>query len=196
MNQLKFFKHTLIEELSISDLQVKFADHHRLGVFARKGCVCVTCGKVGTRLLKSVDRGGAVHIDPYTDDLVPITIDHILPKSRGGENHIDNYQPMCFPCNNKKGNGMRNHNPSKVRKVDMNAFTKASEVDSNLLVGMRVYRITKYAHVHKSVGVVDSVGKNPHSGQPAAIVLKNSKVSYYDLSKSLYVENTQLVTSN
>jgi len=35
---------------------------------------------------------------------VLMTIDHILPKSRGGGNNINNYQPMCQPCNSKKGN--------------------------------------------------------------------------------------------
>ena len=32
------------------------------------------------------------------------TVDHIVPKSRGGTDHIDNLQLLCNFCNSKKGN--------------------------------------------------------------------------------------------
>lgn len=31
-----------------------------------------------------------------------ITVDHVVPLSMGGKNTIDNLQPLCNPCNNKK----------------------------------------------------------------------------------------------
>lgn len=34
----------------------------------------------------------------------PLTIDHILPRSRGGEDSWENLVTACFSCNNKKGN--------------------------------------------------------------------------------------------
>jgi 5-methylcytosine-specific restriction endonuclease McrA len=31
-----------------------------------------------------------------------ITKDHIIPRSKGGKDILDNYQPMCIICNSKK----------------------------------------------------------------------------------------------
>lgn len=31
-----------------------------------------------------------------------LTKDHMLPRARGGETHIDNIVPACYKCNQKK----------------------------------------------------------------------------------------------
>ena len=33
-----------------------------------------------------------------------LTIDHVIPASKGGKNNFDNCVTACQPCNNKKGN--------------------------------------------------------------------------------------------
>ena len=35
---------------------------------------------------------------------VPLELDHLLPRSRGGSNRVSNLAPACHPCNQKKGN--------------------------------------------------------------------------------------------
>lgn len=91
------------EELSFDQLKTTYKDHRRLRVFAKKGCACVRCNKVGTRLIVGQSFTGSLHVDLYTDDLILMTIDHILPKSKGGNNDISNLDPMCGPCNWSKG---------------------------------------------------------------------------------------------
>lgn len=53
----------------------------RKGVFARDEGACQYCG---------------------ADD-VPLTLDHVVPRSRGGDSGWNNLVTCCVPCNNKKG---------------------------------------------------------------------------------------------
>lgn len=40
----------------------------------------------------------------YCGDRNKISLDHVLPLSRGGKDTWENLVTACFPCNNKKGN--------------------------------------------------------------------------------------------
>lgn len=46
--------------------------------------------------------GGACLRCERTD--VRLTVDHVIPLSKGGDNSIQNIQPLCGPCNSSKGN--------------------------------------------------------------------------------------------
>jgi 5-methylcytosine-specific restriction endonuclease McrA len=94
----------------------------RYKLFA-KNRYCVTCGTEGLyyameRTVKRRPDGTVTpmsqgfHFNLYGKNAdgeeVMITKDHIVPKSKGGPNRLDNYQTMCFICNVEKGNRHEN----------------------------------------------------------------------------------------
>jgi 5-methylcytosine-specific restriction endonuclease McrA len=81
----------------------------RYMTFYQKGCKCCVCGKEGTHF--TLDDSGSDnplrrHFNLRADDGTLMTKDHIIPKSRGGRDHISNMQTMCCVCNKAKGNYM------------------------------------------------------------------------------------------
>jgi hypothetical protein len=102
--QILGHKYTFHELLDITLLQTKFSTHRRLRVFFHHGTTCInnSCSKEGIYLIKAKNNAGGFHIDLYTENFEMMTIDHIIPKSKGGNNDINNLQPMCNTCNTKK----------------------------------------------------------------------------------------------
>lgn len=92
----------------------------RLPVYKSKGVEC-RCGRVGeyyavevfhrdtrTKQWKSGEVPQPVaHLNLYGNDPdgteFMMTIDHIIPKAKGGGNGLSNLVPMCSECNRKKG---------------------------------------------------------------------------------------------
>ena len=82
----------------------------RYQVFFTKGLRCVACGIEGKFFAKEKGHGSSqdrYHLNLYAinenDEEVLMTKDHIIPKSLGGKNTLDNLQPMCQFCNSRKG---------------------------------------------------------------------------------------------
>ena len=61
-------------------------------IFARDGGRCVYCG------IAVVRRGPGLHRAPHL-----ATLDHVIPRSRGGSTRADNLVLSCAACNNARG---------------------------------------------------------------------------------------------
>lgn len=110
-------KRQILDSLDIKDPVDldPFKKSWRLRVFNKKGCSCVSCKKAGTILIKSLDKGGGAHWDLFAQDGTMLTVDHILPKSKGGKNNLENLQPMCYDCNTEKGDKYANSDATNAQ---------------------------------------------------------------------------------
>lgn len=62
----------------------RFTHEDWLKIKQQYGCKCVICG--------------------INENILPLTIDHVIPVTKGGSNWPSNLQPLCQPCNSRKGN--------------------------------------------------------------------------------------------
>jgi len=96
-----------INGLNYKLILLRYTSKPKLKTFI-KGTNCVCCGLEGKRFVLMQKQK---HIQPslqlfseYDNKSVLMTIDHIIPKSKGGINRSSNYQTMCSNCNSIKGN--------------------------------------------------------------------------------------------
>ena len=103
-----------------------------------KSLACASCDLVGTFFALERDKAAARRDGPYHFNLyalrpdgseVLMTKDHVVPRSKGGKDHISNYVTMCSPCNNKKA--------AKTPEVEMSSELK--KIDPNVYVVRQFY---------------------------------------------------------
>lgn len=96
-----------IDKILVNGVEVN-AKSLRLRTFALKGLVCACCGRKATHFaLERTFGADSYHLnlwatDPDGDEYL-MTHDHILARSLGGLDRIENTQTMCSPCNAEKG---------------------------------------------------------------------------------------------
>jgi 5-methylcytosine-specific restriction endonuclease McrA len=118
------------ERISLSGTKVHVGGL-RLSTFKQKGLRCASCGITGSffALEDFVKRDKTAiaeshHIQLYAvktvngeDQEVLMTHDHILARSAGGRDNMENSQPMCSPCNSEKSKTEnRNLPPTEEKK--------------------------------------------------------------------------------
>lgn len=74
-----------IDILKSAETKIRVMPALRWQVFQRDSWRCLSCGRT-------------------SDDGIILHIDHIIPRSKGGQDYIDNYQTLCDICNIGKSN--------------------------------------------------------------------------------------------
>ena len=105
------------------------ANSQRLQLFYTKGFKCVVCGAEGKFfIMVRAEKEKRFHLELIgeTPDgkLVMMTKDHIVPKSLGGKDELENYQTMCTTCNVAKGNALET--PERYTEGDFESLRKAN----------------------------------------------------------------------
>lgn len=134
MSYLSVPAEILIAELQMGNKIFKIDEHigvkinsNRILTFT-KGLHCVKCGVEGkffslqSQVRSKIRKEDPLEVYPLTQNLkgmhfnlygvkddgsfILMTSDHITPKSRGGDNSLDNRQTMCTLCNCEKGDAI------------------------------------------------------------------------------------------
>lgn len=102
-------------------------------------CVEDNCNLKDFHFGLGIDKGGGLHLDLYgydqEGDIVMITIDHIVPKSKGGSDTIDNFQPMCKVHNEMKAH---EYNMDRQFKDLCLIYPKEPMISQNYEIGRHV----------------------------------------------------------
>jgi 5-methylcytosine-specific restriction endonuclease McrA len=179
---LIFNKMSAKENLVIGDVVVPL-ESKRYKCYARNGVTCVRCGKVAHYFAvekAKLQDTNTYHLNLYhkTDEgrEIMMTVDHILPKSRGGTDDLINLQPMCIICNNRKGNDLEGEQVDLLKISTERDVTKLRDIE-NVYLGKKVCKKSgkPFKSTHKSNTVLEVV-VNPTTRLPAFKFMEDDSV--------------------
>jgi len=84
-NEIKSNEEEIIKAKDLAEQKIKVMPAMRWRVFQRDKWKCVSCGRSAA------------------NDVI-LHVDHIIPRSKGGKDELDNYQTLCHICNIGKSN--------------------------------------------------------------------------------------------
>ena len=102
-------KKTISLQEALENIKSNYNIATRYLVYIYKGFNCASCDRKASfarleRHKKSTSKRN--HYNFYCNDGMMMTVDHIVPRSKGGINKLSNMQPMCENCNSKKSDNM------------------------------------------------------------------------------------------
>lgn len=101
---------------------------------------CVACGLTGTKMVLDMNPGdNSPHFNLYAEEdgrLILMTKDHILAKSKGGPDSIENYVTCCAICNNLKGNYDLNYDEVRMLREMFNNADKLPKKELRELINV------------------------------------------------------------
>lgn len=113
-------KDSLIKDKSIEvDGYSVYVGSWRYRTFYQKGTKCACCGKEAKYFMLTPDSSNTkrAHFNLYSEDGTLFTKDHIIPKSAGGKDCIENFQTYCTDCNHVKADTIPGKVPKEILKV-------------------------------------------------------------------------------
>ena len=118
-------KHKIVEPEDLADQRAKIKEYRRINKHWQNKErlrprieACTHTGKRSVRKKVFEKYGKSCLACGATEN---ITIDHVIPVSKGGVNDISNYQPLCKSCNSKKMDKATDYRKKKnlvVHKMD------------------------------------------------------------------------------
>ncbi len=118
-------KHKIVEPEDLADQRAKIKEYRRINKHWQNKErlrprieACAHTGKRSVRKKVFEKYGKSCLACGATEN---ITIDHVIPVSKGGINDISNYQPLCKSCNSKKMDKATDYRKKKnlvVHKMD------------------------------------------------------------------------------
>lgn len=152
----KYAVDEILEKIGANKAQT-ILDGDRIGVsskrllnFKKNGTKCSTCGIEALYFVKEKHvKEQIYHLNLYGKNEagreVLFTRDHIIPKSKGGSDHLENSQTMCNICNSNKGCSIEKKNrtaylmPHVVKALFNVAPTVISLIVGALFLSAKIY---------------------------------------------------------
>lgn len=144
----------------------------------RDGCLCLECKEKPKYFALGKDNAGYWHLDLYSKmdgEHYMYTIDHIHPKSKGGKNHIDNYQLLCKICNEDKSDTVKgvkqtaaDTNPNdyiNIKLTSLQQQTKGilSKIKNHNVVCIKKKKNFTVGNVYSILDIVTKIDKDFNS---------------------------------
>lgn len=111
-------EHRLHAQMFGAEGDITHGEWHEL--LSRYGNVCLACGS--------------------TERLTP---DHVVPLARGGENVIDNIQPLCLDCNRRKNAKTIDHREGRIVTHDVSVPDYIDTAFRSIKILLSTYRLLK-----------------------------------------------------